>query len=80
MLKDISRRSFISTAISYLGTTAVLAEAPLSSLRPALRGADAPKVVVKSADALVRASQVSGRVTFAVASYITWVISHGNLS
>ena len=68
MLKDISRRSFISTAISYLGTTAVLAEAPLSSLRPALRGADAPKVVVKSADALVRASQVSGRVTFAVAN------------
>ena len=68
MLKDISRRAFISTAISYLGTTVALAEAPLSSLRPALRGADAPKVVVKSADALVRASQVSGRVTFAVAN------------
>jgi serine-type D-Ala-D-Ala carboxypeptidase/endopeptidase (penicillin-binding protein 4) len=68
MLKDISRRAFLGTAISYLGTTAVMAEAPLSSLRPALRGADAPKVIVKSANALVRASRVSGRVAFTVAN------------
>ena len=44
----------------------MLAEAPLSSLRLALRGADAPKLVVKSANALVRALRISGRVGFAV--------------
>ena len=32
----------------------------------ALRGADAPKLVVKSANALVRVSRISGRVAFAV--------------
>ena len=46
----------------------MLAEAPLSSLSLALRGADAPKLDVKSANALVRASRVSGRVAFAVAN------------
>ena len=44
----------------------MLAEALLSSLRLALRGADAPKLVVKSANALVRASRIGGRVAFAV--------------
>ena len=44
----------------------MLAEAPLSSLRLALRGADAPKLAVKSANALVRVSRISGRVAFAV--------------
>ena len=44
----------------------MLAEAPLSSLSLALRGADAPKLVVKSANALVRASRISRRVAFAV--------------
>lgn len=66
MLKDISRRAFLGIAIFYSGTTAVLAEAPLSSLSLALRGADAPKLDVKSANALVRVSRISGRVAFAV--------------
>ena len=79
MLKDISRRAFLGTAISYLGTTAVLAEAPLYSLRPVLRGADAPKVVVKSANALVSASRVSGRVAFAVANAKTGARIEGKI-
>jgi serine-type D-Ala-D-Ala carboxypeptidase/endopeptidase (penicillin-binding protein 4) len=45
----------------------VLAEAPLSSLR----GADAPKLVVKSANVLVRASRISGRVVLAVTNVKT---------
>jgi D-alanyl-D-alanine carboxypeptidase/D-alanyl-D-alanine-endopeptidase (penicillin-binding protein 4) len=46
--------------------TVLLAEAPLSSLRLALRGADGPKLVVKNANTLVRASRISGSVAFAV--------------
>lgn len=67
MFKDISRRAFLSSAISYVGATAVLADAPLSSLYPRLRGADAPKVVVKGADAIVAGSKLSGKIAFAVA-------------
>jgi D-alanyl-D-alanine carboxypeptidase/D-alanyl-D-alanine-endopeptidase (penicillin-binding protein 4) len=67
MFKDISRRAFLSSAISYVGATAVLADAPLTSLYPRLRGADAPRVVVKGADAIVAASKLSGEIAFAVA-------------
>jgi D-alanyl-D-alanine carboxypeptidase/D-alanyl-D-alanine-endopeptidase (penicillin-binding protein 4) len=67
MFKDISRRAFLGSALSYLATTAALAEAPIASLRPRLRGAAAPKVVVKDSTALVKASQLSGRIAFSVA-------------
>jgi D-alanyl-D-alanine carboxypeptidase/D-alanyl-D-alanine-endopeptidase (penicillin-binding protein 4) len=67
MFHGISRRAFLSSAISYVGATAVLADAPLTSLYPRLRGADAPEVVVKGADAIVAASKLSGKVAFAVA-------------
>ena len=67
MFKYISRRAFLSSAISYVGATAVLADAPLASLYPRLRGDDAPKVVVKGADAIVAASKLSGKVAFVVA-------------
>ena len=67
MFNDYSRRAFLSSALSFVGTTAVLADAPLNSLYPRLRGADAPKVVVKSADAIVTASKLSGKVAFVVA-------------
>ena len=46
----------------------MLAEASLSSVSLALGGADAPKLDVKSANALVRVSRISGRVAFAVAN------------
>jgi D-alanyl-D-alanine carboxypeptidase/D-alanyl-D-alanine-endopeptidase (penicillin-binding protein 4) len=71
MFKDISRRAFLGSALSYAGATAVLADAPITSLRPILRGADAPKVVVKGADAIVAASGLSGRVAFSVADVKT---------
>lgn len=67
MFKDISRRVFLGTALSYIGTSAALAEAPVSALRPRLRGAGAPKVVVKGVDALVRDAGLNGRIAFAVA-------------
>ena len=67
MFNDYSRRAFLSSALSFVGTTAVLADAPLTSLYPRLRGADAPKVVVKGADAIVAASKLSGKVAFVVA-------------
>jgi|TARA_B110000908_G_scaffold165038_1_gene213887 D-alanyl-D-alanine carboxypeptidase/D-alanyl-D-alanine-endopeptidase (penicillin-binding protein 4) len=67
MFNDYSRRAFLSSALSFVGTTAVLADAPLNSLYPRLRGADAPKVVVKSADAIVTASKLSGKIAFVVA-------------
>ena len=67
MFHGISRRALLSSAISYVGATAVLADAPLTSLYPRLRGADAPEVVVKGADAIVAASKLSGKVAFAVA-------------
>lgn len=50
-----------------MGAGAVLADAPAVSLRPVLRGAGAPKVVVPGGGAIVGASKVSGRVAFAVA-------------
>lgn len=68
MFKDYSRRVFLGSALSFIAARAVLADAPLTSLRPLVRGADAPKAVVREADALVKASKVTGRVAFSVAN------------
>lgn len=68
MTKVFSRRAFLSLSAASLGTS-VLADAPTRSLRPVLRPSSAsalPKTA-PAADALIRDSGLTGKVSFAVA-------------
>ncbi len=68
MTKVFSRRAFLSLSVASLGAS-VLADAPTRSLRPVLRpsrGTILPKNA-PTAEALIRESGLSGKVSFAVA-------------
>ncbi|MFY0618332.1 D-alanyl-D-alanine carboxypeptidase/D-alanyl-D-alanine endopeptidase [Shimia sp.] len=69
MTKTFSRRAFLSLSVASLGSP-LWADAPSRSLRPVLRPAgvsSAQKASAPAADALIRDSGVSGRVSYAVA-------------
>lgn len=76
MAHSISRRFFLSAALSAGAGHVAFANAPLSSLRPQMRGSTAQtsapaKATASSPSSLVDAAQLSGAVSFAVADLKT---------
>ncbi|MEM8578103.1 MAG: D-alanyl-D-alanine carboxypeptidase/D-alanyl-D-alanine-endopeptidase [Pseudomonadota bacterium] len=66
MLRDISRRFFLSLSAS-AAASAVAAAAPDRSYRPQARPASAPRRVAQGPETIIANAQLGGRVTYAVA-------------
>jgi len=69
----LTRRSVLAGLVSSVATP-LLAEAPKTSIRPAHRAPDLFKQAVKSAEELVEAARLGGKVSFAVADMRTGAI------
>ena len=78
MVKEISRRFFLSGLVAGVSTSA-WANPPASSLRPRLRPQGLARAAAPGAGELIRASGVSGEVGFAVADARTGLMleAHG---
>ncbi|MEP4197954.1 MAG: D-alanyl-D-alanine carboxypeptidase/D-alanyl-D-alanine-endopeptidase [Aliishimia sp.] len=63
----LSRRVFLS-AVAAFSSTPVWANAPLTSLRPMLRGQGFHKRAIAGPEQIIEAAKLGGRVTFAVAN------------
>lgn len=76
MIKGISRRHFLATLMASVATPA-LANPPSTSLRPKLRPAGLRQISTSGPADLVRASGVTGKVSFAVADAKTGLMLEG---
>lgn len=76
MIKGISRRYFLTSLLASVATPA-LANPPSSSLRPKLRPAGLRQLSAPGPGDLVRASGVTGKVSFAVADAKSGLVLEG---
>ncbi|MDG1472315.1 MAG: D-alanyl-D-alanine carboxypeptidase/D-alanyl-D-alanine-endopeptidase [Ascidiaceihabitans sp.] len=67
MIRGISRRVFLGSALSSAAVGLAWADAPNTSLRPRLRGAGFRKKTVRGVDAIVAEAKLGGRVSFVMA-------------